>query len=514
MNQHLQKILAIIGRNDTFSEEEKSLLEKSIESAENDFEISRSQLEQQTKTVEAQNKELELESSLERMRAVAMRIRTTEDLIKVAESLYKELRILGFPNVRNAQVVIKTQEEEMYLVCVYSDLNAEIFRESRYETSPIIQQLYDELDISEDALYQKELTGKEFEDWLNWRKKTTSQFDSKLLEARSISFYLYSIGEGHLGISAYNHITPEQLEILKRFRNVFELSYRRFMDIAKSEEQAEKLQEEKERLEQTLSELKAAQKLLVQSEKMASLGELIAGIAHEIQNPLNFVNNFSELSKELLEEMMEELNKGDVDEVHEIASDVIQNLEKILSHGKRADGIVKGMLMHSRGSSGQKEPCDINALADEYLRLAYHGMRAKDKSFNLSLESSFDDSIGKINVLPQDMGRVILNLINNAFYAVNERMKLGIEGYSPVVTVSTHKVENHIEIIVKDNGNGIPQKILDKIYQPFFTTKPTGQGTGLGLSLSYDIVKAHEGELKLNTKEGEGTIFTIILPVN
>jgi signal transduction histidine kinase len=245
---------------------------------------------------------------------------------------------------------------------------------------------------------------------------------------------------------------------------------------------------------------------------MASLGELTAGIAHEIQNPLNFVNNFSEVSTELLEEMKEELQKGDLEEVLAIAGDLKQNLEKITHHGKRADGIVKGMLQHSRSSDGTKEPVDLNTMVDEYLRLAYHGMRAKNKSFNASLETDYDDSIGEVILVPQDMGRVLLNLLNNAFYAVNEKKEMDPGEFQPVVFVKTKALGNWVEIRVKDNGNGIPEKVKTKIFQPFFTTKPTGQGTGLGLSLSYDIVRAHGGEITLASKEGGGTEFTIKLP--
>ncbi len=277
-----------------------------------------------------------------------------------------------------------------------------------------------------------------------------------------------------------------------------------------------KIEMQKQELEATLAELKAAQAQLIQSEKMASLGELTAGIAHEIQNPLNFVNNFSEVSNELISEMEEELDKGNAAGAREIAKDVQQNLEKILHHGKRADGIVKGMLQHSRSSSGVKEPTDINALADEYLRLAYHGLRAKDKSFNATMKTDFDETIGNINIIPQEIGRVILNLITNAFYAAPLPPEGGFPdpGYkhSPTVWLSTKKVGDKVIVSVKDNGPGIPKKILDKIFQPFFTTKPTGQGTGLGLSLSYDIVKAHGGELMVETKEGEGSEFIILLP--
>jgi signal transduction histidine kinase len=281
-------------------------------------------------------------------------------------------------------------------------------------------------------------------------------------------------------------------------------------------------------LEETLSNLKSTQSQLIQSEKMASLGELTAGIAHEIQNPLNFVNNFSEVSNELIDEMKDELAAGNWQLATEIADDVKQNLEKINHHGKRADAIVKGMLQHSRTSSGVKEPTDINALADEYLRLAYHGLKAKDKSFNAEFKTDFDPNLPKINVIPQDIGRVLLNLINNAFYAVQAPPTTappppegGIEergkNYKPTVIVSTGfwnppSGGRGALISVRDNGPGIPEKILDKIFQPFFTTKPTGQGTGLGLSLSYDIIKAHGGELRVETKEGEGSEFIIQLP--
>jgi len=272
-------------------------------------------------------------------------------------------------------------------------------------------------------------------------------------------------------------------------------------------------------LETTLTNLKNTQSQLIQSEKMASLGELTAGIAHEIQNPLNFVNNFSEVSNEMIDEMKAELVNNKKEEAFAIADDIKQNLEKINHHGKRADAIVKGMLQHSRSSSGQKELTDINALTDEYLRLAYHGLKAKDRSFNVEIKTGFDESIGKVKIIPQDIGRVLLNLINNAFYAVDEKKKHISAGsvqnrYEPTVSVSTKKNNGKIEISVKDNGNGISQKVLDKIFQPFFTTKPTGQGTGLGLSLSYDIVRAHDGEIKVETKENEGAVFLIYLPVN
>jgi len=278
------------------------------------------------------------------------------------------------------------------------------------------------------------------------------------------------------------------------------------------------LQEEVDRqtaeLRNTLENLKSTQAQLIQSEKMASLGELTAGIAHEIQNPLNFVNNFSEVSSELLDEMKNELATGNAQQAKTIAEDVKQNLEKIIHHGKRADGIVKGMLMHSRASTSQREPTDINSVADEYLRLSYHGLRAKDKTFNAKFETHFDPTIEKINVIPQDIGRVLLNLFTNAFYSVTKKNKQHPEDYEPCVSVTTKRLKDRVEIRVKDNGMGIPQKVMDKIFQPFFTTKPTGEGTGLGLSLSYDIIaKGHGGELKAETKEGEFAEFIILLPI-
>jgi two-component system, NtrC family, sensor kinase len=283
------------------------------------------------------------------------------------------------------------------------------------------------------------------------------------------------------------------------------------------QKQKEEIEIQKRNVEGTLAELKSAQVQLIQSEKMASLGELTAGIAHEIQNPLNFVNNFSEVNLELTAELKEGLAKLNISDhekngLEEIANNINENEGKINHHGRRADAIVKGMLQHSRISSGLKEPTDFNSLADEYLRLAYHGLRAKDKSFNTAMKTDFDPLIGKINIVPQDIGRVLLNLYNNAFYAVAEKQRQDVPGYEPEVKVYTKRSGKNIEVSVRDNGNGIPKKALDKIFQPFFTTKPTGQGTGLGLSLSFDVVKAHGGEIRVDTAEGQYTVFTVTLP--
>ena len=307
----------------------------------------------------------------------------------------------------------------------------------------------------------------------------------------------------------------KQKTLAEEERNKFISTQKEKLEFIVAERTAE-ITKQKDELMHAFTELKNTQSQLIQSEKMASLGELTAGIAHEIQNPLNFVNNFSEVSNELIEEMNEEIEKGDLEEAKLIASDIKQNLEKINHHGKRADSIVKGMLQHSRSSSGTKEPTDINKLADEYLRLAYHGLRAKDQSFNATLETNYDIKVGLLDVNPQDLGRVILNLITNAFYTVKEKSSLARVNdheYKPTVSITTIKKPNSVEIKVKDNGNGISEAVKEKIFQPFFTTKPTGQGTGLGLSMSYDIIsKSHEGELKVDTIQGKGTTFTITLP--
>jgi signal transduction histidine kinase len=309
-----------------------------------------------------------------------------------------------------------------------------------------------------------------------------------------------------LYVGDVNPLKDDKLDLVKTLAEAFSIAYARYEDF-------KNLEDAKNKIEITLSELKSAQAQLVHSEKMASLGELTAGIAHEIKNPLNFVNNFSEISRELLDEMKTEIQNKNIDEVIELIEDLKQNLEKINQHGKRADSIVKGMLLHSRGTSGEKTPTDINDLLDQYVNLAYHGMRATNKEFNITIEKDYDETLEKINVVPQDLSRVFLNIINNGYYAAYEKRKIAGDNFIPVLKVSTENLNGKIEIIIGDNGNGMPADILDKIFQPFFTTKPTGEGTGLGLSLSYDIVtKVHGGELKVETKEGEGSVFIISIP--
>lgn len=315
-----------------------------------------------------------------------------------------------------------------------------------------------------------------------------------------------------IGKKQRKDIAKEQLKAVEREKQFIQSEALKAELERKVEERTAELSAQKNELQKALDELKLTQNQLIQSEKMASLGELTAGIAHEIQNPLNFVNNFSEVSSELLDEMNAEIEKGDFEEAKAIANDVKLNLEKINHHGKRADAIVKGMLQHSRASSGTKESVDLNSICDEYLRLSYHGLRAKDKTFNAKLVTEFDNSIGKVHIIPQDFGRVILNLLTNAFYAVDERKKSVGENYEPTVSISTKKENDKITIQVSDNGNGMPQEIMDKIFQPFFTTKPTGKGTGLGLSMSYDIItNGHNGQLNVESIVNEGTTFTIII---
>jgi signal transduction histidine kinase len=313
--------------------------------------------------------------------------------------------------------------------------------------------------------------------------------------------------QGMLYVAHTESLKQEELELVKSLADSFSVAYARYEDFSRME--AAKL-----RTEKALNELKQTQAQLIQSEKMASLGELTAGIAHEIQNPLNFVNNFSDLNKELIEELQAELKKGDIREATSISESLKENEEKINIHGRRADGIVKSMLQHSRASGGQKEPTDINKLVDEYVRLAYHGYRARQKDFNVTLDIRLDPEAGQVKMVAQDIGRVLLNLLNNAFQAVNEKSRSGGDGYQPTVTVSTMRSPRGIDIRVEDNGPGIPDEIKDKIFQPFFTTRPTGEGTGLGLSLSYDIMKAHGGTITLQQNEGQGSVFTLEIPAN
>ena len=466
---------------------------------------------------EQQTREAQIETALEKVRSRTMAMQHSDELPEAANNLFLQVQELGIP-AWSAGYCIWEDESKTSASCNMSS-EGEIQKAFSLPTIGEGYNFYDPYKKGE-IFHVSECGGKNLVKHYEFMKTLpTVGVILEELEKAGISlptfqiFHIVFLKFGYVMFITYETV-PDAHHIFKRFGQVFEQTYTRFLDLKLKEDQAVKLEAEKQRLEKTLSDLQQTQKQLIQSEKMASLGELTAGIAHEIQNPLNFVNNFSEVSKELLEEMLEEIEAGDMEEVRAIMSDIVQNLDKINHHGKRADGIVKGMLQHSRASGNKKEPTNINALADEYLRLAYHGLRAKDKSFNAHLETDYDDDIKTVDVIPQDIGRVILNLFTNAFYAVNEKKQLNIDGYEPNVTLSTKKNGNQVTISVKDNGNGIPKKALDKIFQPFFTTKPTGQGTGLGLSMSYDIItKGHGGELKVDTKQDKGTEFNIILPI-
>ncbi|HEY2722553.1 MAG TPA: ATP-binding protein [Chitinophagaceae bacterium] len=462
------------------------------------------------------------QAALDRVRAEIASMRTIADLDKITPLIWNELTILNVPFIRCGVFIMDDSQKLIHTFLSTPDGKAIAAFHIPYDTPGNIAQVISHWHDNKNYID-------------HWDETAFTDFAGTLVKQGALAspeqylktiphggFHLHFVPflQGMLYVGNTNRLGEDEIQLIQSVADAFSTAYARYEDFTK-------LEAAKQQVEKTLVDLKQAQTQLVQSEKMASLGELTAGIAHEIQNPLNFVNNFSEVNNELIEELRiqnEKLKIQNSEQV-EILNDIFQNNEKILHHGKRADAIVKGMLQHSRSSTGLKEPTDINVLVDEYLRLCYHGLRAKDKSFNAKFETNFDPSIGKINIVPQDIGRVILNLLTNAFYAVAEKKAVprppkGRVEYEPMVTVSTkaflstgREGRGEIQISVADNGSGIPQKVLDKIFQPFFTTKPTGQGTGLGLSLSYDIIKAHGGEIKVETKESEGTVFIIQLPM-
>ncbi len=466
---------------------------------------------QELKNAEARAREALIEAALDRVHGQIASMRSTADLERITPLVWNELKTLGIPFIRCGVFIIDEPTETVQVHLSAPDGHSLGAMQMSFTTNTLTAKAVAHWRKAQ--MYKAHWNQQQFLENMQTmidlgQIKNKKVYQGAEQPPESLHLHFLPFTQGMLYVGSSEPLEVEQIDLVQSLADAFAIAYARYDDFAQ-------LEKAKARVETTLSELKTTQNQLVQSEKMASLGELTAGIAHEIQNPLNFVNNFSEVSKELLEEMMEEMEKGDAEEVKAIAQDLIQNLEKINHHGKRADGIVKGMLQHSRSSSGEKEPTDINILADEYLRLAYHGLRAKDKTFNASLETHFDANIGKVDLMAQDMGRVILNLITNAFYVVKEKKEKHPEGYEPTVTVTTRKERNKVQIAVKDNGNGIPDAIKEKIFQPFFTTKPTGQGTGLGLSMSYDIVtKGHDGHLEVKTKEGKGSEFIITLPIN
>ena len=460
---------------------------------------------------EERAKDLAKQGSLDRVRGQIASMRSTADLQRITPLIWNELNTLGVLFIRCGIFIMDENTQKMQAYLSAPDGHSLAVLNLPFDSNELTTNISDHW--RKQMVYHKHWNKEEFIAWTKSmmemgqiQSPETYQDAAAPPETLDLHFVPFTQGMLYVGNSA--QLNEDEIDLVKSLAEAFSIAYSRYEDFTK-------LEKAKESIEVTLTNLRATQKQLIQSEKMASLGELTAGIAHEIQNPLNFVNNFSEVNKELIAEMRTEISKGNYAGANEIAKDVETNEEKINHHGKRAGDIVNGMLQHSRVSTGVKELTNINALADEYLRLAYHGLRAKDKSFNAKMETDFDNTIGKINIIPQDIGRVLLNLFNNAFYAVNEHAKTtsARKSYEPTVSLSTKKSDNHVLITVSDNGNGIPKKIINKIFQPFFTTKPTGQGTGLGLSLSYDIVKAHGGEIKVESKEGDGTEFIVILPV-
>jgi signal transduction histidine kinase len=465
---------------------------------------------------EAQAQEAIRRASIERVRGDIASMRTTEDLQRITPLMWNELTALGVPFFRCGVFIIHEQQAAVHVYLSTPEGKSIASLQLAFGSSQLTYEAV--ANWRKQQVYQAHWEREDFKAWVQTlmqqgHLQQENQYTAGAEVPESLWLHFIPFAQGMLYVGSKEALHQDQLALAQSLADAFATAYARYEDFVR-------LEAANRQIENTLEDLKATQRQLIQSEKMASLGELTAGIAHEIQNPLNFVNNFSEVSSELLDEMTEELNLGNTVYAKEIAGDIKQNLEKINHHGKRADAIVKGMLQHSQKSTGQKEPTDINALCDEYLRLVFHGLRAKDNSFNAAFSTNLDSSIGLINVIPQEIGRVLLNLFNNAFYALAEKTKTAGPAYSPQVTVSTKRVDNNVEISVADNGNGIPDYIRDKIFQPFFTTKPTGQGTGLGLSLSYDIVKSHGGEIKVEAQtaqrqpgdETEGTKLVISLP--
>jgi signal transduction histidine kinase len=458
---------------------------------------------------EAQARDFLKQTSLDRVRGQIAGMRSTGDLERITPLIWNELKILGVPFIRCGIFIINEAKENIQMYLSAPDGRTLAVLDLPFQATPITADIVDHW--QKKIVYRAHWTQEDFISWTNslmefGQIKDKNAYQDEAPPPESLHLHFIPFAQGVLYIGNVSPFIEDEINVAISLAEEFSIAYARYEDFIQ-------LENAKQDIESTLTELKATQSQLIQSEKMASLGELTAGIAHEIQNPLNFVNNFSEVNAELLTEMKDEIDKGNMDEVKLIANYVIENQQKINYHGKRADAIVKGMLLHSRSSSAIKEPTDVNKLADEYLRLAYHGLRAKDNFFNATIKTDYDEDIGNINIIPQDIGRVILNLITNAFYAVTEKKKQVGDGYEPIITVISKRGNDKVEITVRDNGNGIPEKALDKIFQPFFTTKPTGEGTGLGLSLSYDIIKAHGGEIKVEAKEGEGSAFVIELPV-
>jgi signal transduction histidine kinase len=468
------------------------------------------------KKSEVQARESIKRATLDRVRGEVASMRSRDDLNKITPLVWRELTTLKVPFIRCGMFIM--DEENKSILCFLSTPDGKalgIFT-MKIEQTELTTHIFNAWKASQ--VYTNHWNAEDFRAWTNrlielGHIKNQENYQDSSKPPESLDLHFVPFKQGMLYVGNNQPLSDENIDLVKALAEVFSVAYARYEDFVK-------LEKAKSEVEKTLSELKSTQTQLVHSEKMASLGELTAGIAHEIQNPLNFVNNFSELSAELVDEMKQEISKKNYEDVAFIAKDLKENLEKINLHGNRASSIVKGMLEHSRDGSTQKEFININILADEYLRLAYHGLRAKEKSFNADFKTDLDESLPEIKMVSQEISRVLLNLINNAFYAVSEKAQTNPYGYQPLVTVTTRKANKSAEISIKDNGNGIPESVVDKIFQPFFTTKPTGKGTGLGLSISYDIItKGHNGTLSVVTKtetdspSETGSEFIITLPL-
>jgi signal transduction histidine kinase len=458
---------------------------------------------------ESNAKEAVRQASLDRVRAEIASMRTTNDLNKIIPLIWVELKKLGIRFTRCGVYIMDEMKELTHAFLSTPEGNAIASVDVPFDKSGILRKIIDQWRLRRPYLHHwnsKDINA--FVDILIDRGaiKSREQYLS-LIPREGIFLHCMPFLQGMLYVGNTTRLEEDEINLIQSLADAFSTAYSRYEDF-------NKLESAKIQVEKSLTDLKSTQSLLIQSEKMASLGEMTAGIAHEIQNPLNFVNNFSEVNSELVSELKDQIQKENYPEVKRLAAEIENNEQKIIHHGKRADSIVKNMLLHTRSSTGQKESTDINALAGEWLRLAFHGLRAKDKTFNATMTTDFDKSIGKINIIPQDMGRVLLNLYNNAFYTVAEKRRQTNDYYEPIISVCTKQSNEHVEILVRDNGTGIPKKVQDKIFQPFFTTKPAGEGTGLGLSMAYDIIKAHGGEIKVRTNENEGSEFLIQLPIH
>lgn len=469
---------------------------------------------------ESQMREIQLESALEKVRSVALSMQQPNDMLDVAKVLYEQLRELGFTDIRNAIIDLHNEDNETFWDYDYSEEMSGTITLLSYKNDPTLEEQYRKIIATTNGFYEEIYEGDDLKEYVEMRIRNGEKEDPRLRGINLLSYYLYSFGNGVIGISNFSILTENQKNIVSRFRNVFTFAYQRYKYLVQSEIDVKNLEIAKKKAEKALLDLQATQAQLIQSEKMASLGVLTAGIAHEIKNPLNFVNNFSELNLELIDEVFTELQKTtdspEKEEITAILNDVIGNQKKIYEHGTRADSIVKSMLLHSRGGKGIKEITSINDMLKEYVNLAFHGMRAGKKPMNVTLDFQLDASLPDVSIIIEDMSRAILNLCNNAFDAMYERLKNSNEDtYQPRLGITSYHKKKAVFIAIQDNGLGISEALQDKILMPFFTTKRGTEGTGLGLSITNDIIKAHGGSLTIESSEGNNsfTTFTIKLPI-